>query len=255
MGLFSKKSTQKRPAAGSRPGGGLVTLTDPKSPISEAYRTIRTNLQFVGVDQAKKAILVTSAAPGEGKSTTTANLGVSMAMGGLKVVLVDSDLRRPTLHKHFGLSNTVGLSSILADQAPLTQGLQATQLPSLSVLTSGPIPPNPAEMLASARMRELCEHLRSQSDLVIFDSPPVISVSDAMVLASLADGVVLVVRAGAFPSDVARNAKAQLESVKATFLGVVLNSVDLKRDGYYYRYYYQYYYGYGYNNDSKSGGD
>jgi capsular exopolysaccharide synthesis family protein len=175
-------------------------------------------------------------------------------MGGVKTLLVDSDLRRPTLHKLFGLPNTAGLSSILADQAPLDRGLHPTQLPNLSVLTSGPIPPNPAEMLASKRMHDTVAHLAGQYDTIFFDSPPVISVSDSMVLASLVDGVVLVVRAGAFPNEVVRNAKAQLESVRANFLGVVLNSVDLRRDGYYYRYYYQYYYGYGYHTDAKNGG-
>lgn len=249
MALFEAKP--KKSTAGRR--DALITVADPKSPIAEAYRTVRTNLQFVNVDQAKKTVLVTSAAPGEGKSTTTANLGVSMAMGGVKTLLVDSDLRRPTLHKLFGLSNAAGLSSVLADQAPLGRGLHDTQLPNLSVLTSGPIPPNPAEMLASKRMHDTVEQLAGQYDMVFFDSPPVISVSDSMVLASLVDGVVLVVRAGAFPNEVVRNAKAQLESVKANFLGVVLNSVDLRRDGYYYRYYYQYYYGYGYHTDAKNG--
>ena len=251
MALFEKKP--KRPSGGRR--DPLVTVADPKSPIAEAYRTVRTNLQFVNVDQAKKTILVTSAAPGEGKSTTTGNLGVSMAMGGVKTLLVDSDMRRPTLHKLFNLPNTAGLSLVLADQAPLARGLHATQLPNLSVLTSGPIPPNPAEMLASKRMHETIEQLKSQFDMIFFDSPPIISVSDSMVLASMVDSVILVVRAGAFPNDVIRNAKVQLESVKATFLGVVLNSVDLRRDGYYYRYYYQYYYGYGYATDSKNGGN
>jgi capsular exopolysaccharide synthesis family protein len=171
----------------------------------------------------------------------------------VKTVLVDSDLRKPTLHKIFNLPNTAGLSSVLAEQAPLSKALHVTELPALSVVTAGPIPPNPAEMLASQRMRDLVETLKSQFDMVLFDSPPVISVSDAMVLSSLVDSVVLVVRAGAFPSYVSQNAKAQLESVKAKFLGVILNSVDLKRDGYYYRYYYQYYYGYGYGTDSKNG--
>ncbi len=251
MALFAKKS--KKPSGGRK--DSLVTVADPKSPIAEAYRSVRTNLQFVNVDQAKKTILITSAAPGEGKSTTTGNLGVSMALGGVKTLLVDSDLRRPTLHKLFNLPNTAGLSSTLADQAPLSRGLHATQIPNLSVLTSGPIPPNPAEMLASKRMLDMVEQLKSQYDLIFFDSPAIISVSDSMVLASLVDSVVLVVRAGAFPNDVIRNAKNQLESVKATFLGVILNSVDLRRDGYYYRYYYQYYYGYGYTTDSKNGGD
>lgn len=248
MSFFGKK--QKK--VGTRVKDPLVTVSDPKSPVAEAYRTIRTNLQFLNLDQDKKSILVTSAAPGEGKSTTTANLGVSMAMGGVKTLLVDADLRKPTLHKLFNLPNTAGLSSVLADQAPLAKGIHPTQIPSLHVLTAGPIPPNPAEMLASRRMGELYGQLRESYELLFFDSPPVISVSDATVLASLVDSVVLVVRSGAFPSDVVRQAKAQLESVKASFLGIILNSVDLKKDGYYYRYYYQYYYGYGYG--SQEGG-
>lgn len=252
MSFFSKKSNRKPTGGRKEP---LPTLSDPKSSIAEAYRTVRTNLQFVNVDQAKKTILITSAAPGEGKSTTTANLGVSMAAGSVKTLLVDSDLRRPILHKLFGLQNHFGLSTVLADQTPPSRALQATQVPNLSVLVSGPIPPNPAEMLASNRMRDLVEQLKTQYELIFFDSPPIISVSDSLVLASLAESVLLVVRAGAFPSAVAQNAKAQLEGVKANFLGIVLNSVNLKRDGYYYRYYYQYYYGYGYTTDSKNGGD
>ena len=253
MGIFARKTTQKKATtAPVRPSEALVALSDPKSPIAEAYRTVRTNLQFMNLDQSKKCFLVTSAGPGEGKSTTVANLGVTMAMAGNRTLLVDTDLRRPILHKLFAIPNTVGLTSVLAGQAKVESAIQSGRLANLYFLTSGPLPPNPAEILMAPPMADFLEFARANYDVVILDSPPVISVSDALVLGSLADGVVLVIRSGQYPYGFIRQAKSQLEGVKATLLGTVLNSVDFKHDGYYYyQYYYYHYYGYSYGSDTK----
>jgi capsular exopolysaccharide synthesis family protein len=242
MALFAKKPAPKKPTAPAEPRDPVVTVTDPKSATAEAYRTVRTNLQFTGLDQPKKSILVTSAGPGEGKSTTVANLGVTMAMAGTRTLLVDSDLRRPVLHKLFNLPNTIGLTTVLANTSAAEQSIAAARLPGLFVLPSGPIPPNPAEVLSCRRMLEFAEAAKTQYDLVLYDSPPVISLSDSLILSSYTEGVILVVKCGQYASDLIRQAKAQLEGVKASFLGVLLNSVDFRRNGYYYRYYYRYYY-------------
>jgi capsular exopolysaccharide synthesis family protein len=240
MSLLNKKPPQKKPAPGKQ-RDPIVTLAEPKSAVAEAYRTIRTNLQFANLDQAKKSIMVTSAGPGEGKSTTVANLGVTMATSGTRTLLVDSDLRRPVLHKLFNLPNTKGLTTLLTEKAPPQDALAPTRLPNLFVVPSGPLPPNPAEVLSSRGMAEFAELVKKDFDLVLYDSPPIISLSDALILSSCVEAVILVVKCGLFPHELIRQAKAQLEGVKANLVGTVLNSVNFKRDGYYYRYYYDYY--------------
>lgn len=229
----------------------MIALAYPKSAVAEAYRVVWTNLQFAKLDLSKRSIQVTSAGPREGKSTTVANLGVTMAMAGLRTLLVDSDLRKPTLHKLFGLPNTAGLTTVLADEAPPEEGILSTRLPGLFILPSGPIPPNPAEVLASRRMGEFIELAKVRFDFVLYDSPPVLPASDSLILASLAEGVILVVKCGGFPYKMIRQAKEKLEGVKANLLGILLNSVDLKRHGYHYQYYYSQYYGYGSQNGAK----
>ena len=222
----------------------LVAESDPKSPASEAYRILRTNIQFAGLDRPCRSILITSASAQEGKTTTVANFGVVLAEAGSRVCLVDSDLRRPSLHEIFGLSNSRGLTTALVEGLPFATVAQATRVPNLSVLTTGPLPPNPAEMVGSKRMRELLEGAHSDFDLLVLDSPPVIAVSDGVSLAAQCDGVILVVRVGAIPQAVVRRAVEQIETVKGRILGVLLNRVDLRRDGYYseyYRYYRSYY--------------
>ncbi len=223
----------------------LITQTDPKSAAAEAFRTLRTNIQFAGLDQPCRNIVITSAGMGEGKTTAVANFGVVTAQGGLRVCLVDSDLRRPALHRLFGLENTQGLTSALVKGLPFAEVAQPTHIPNLSILTSGPLPPNPAELVGSKRMREFLEGASSAFDLVLCDSPPVISVSDGIALAAQCDGVILVVRAGTVSHEVIRRAADQIEAVKGRILGVLLNRVDLRRDGYYYNYYryYRAYYG------------
>jgi len=225
----------------------LIAQTEPKSAASEAYRMLRTNIQFAGLDQPARNIVFTSAAPGEGKTTSVANFAVVAAEAGSRVCLIDSDLRRPALHRLFGLQNGRGLSTALLHGFPLAELAQPTATSRLSVLTSGPPPPNPAELVGSRRMRELFESAVPDFDLVLCDSPPVISVTDGIALAAQCDGVVLVIRAGMVAHEALRRAAEQIEAVKSRILGVVLNSVDLRREGQYkyYRYYrsYQGYYG------------
>ena len=224
----------------ARPAGPSQTLVahlDPKSPAAEAYRTLRTSIQFAGLDHKCRSIVVTSSSPGEGKSTTVANFGVVLAQTGSRVCLVDSDLRRPTLHRIFGLPNTRGLTTALLDGQPLSAVAEPTSVSNLSVVTSGPLPPNPAELVGSNRMREALEAATGDYDMILLDSPPVVSVADAVALATFADGVVMVVQTGKVPHEVIRRATGQILAVKGRILGVVMNGVNLKRDGYYYDYY------------------
>ncbi|HEX2439047.1 MAG TPA: CpsD/CapB family tyrosine-protein kinase [Methylomirabilota bacterium] len=215
----------------------LVAHLEPKSAAAEAYRTLRTSIQFAGLDHKCRSIVVTSSSPGEGKSTTVANFGVVVAQTGARVCLIDSDLRRPTLHRIFGLGNSRGLTTALLEGLSLTEVAQPTNVPNLWVLTSGPLPPNPAELVGSNRMREALETAVADFDLILLDSPPVVSVADAVALATFADGVVMVVQTGKVPHEVIRRATSQILAVKGRILGVVMNGVNLKRDGYYYDYY------------------
>ncbi len=206
----------------------LITISDPRSPISEAYRTLRTNLDFAGLDRALKTLVVTSAGVGEGKSTTLANLAVVSAQAGRRVILVDADLRRPTLHEIFGLDNRVGLTTAMMDEAALASPpFQPTAVEGLSVLTSGPLPPNPAELMGSRRMEEVIAALARQADQVLFDTPPVVAVTDAAVLATRVDGVLLVISAGKTRREVARTAVQRLRQINARLVGTVLTNVPL----------------------------
>ncbi|AZN38593.1 CpsD/CapB family tyrosine-protein kinase [Paenibacillus albus] len=216
----------------------LISFVEPKSPISEAYRSLRTNIDFSSIDDNIQVIMVTSATPGEGKSTTIANLAVVYAQADRKVVLIDADMRRPTAHHTFSVSNRRGLSTILSRQCDIEESVQSTEIPNLSIIPSGPVPPNPAEMLASKRMSALIEQLREQFDVVLIDTPPTLAVTDAQIVSTKCDGSLLVLEAGKVKSDMVLKAKQQLTQVNARILGVVLNSVKQKNgDGYYY---YQY---------------
>jgi succinoglycan biosynthesis transport protein ExoP len=228
---------------GDSPAEKLITVRHPKSPISEAYRVMRTNLQFSTLDQPVRSLVVTSPNPMEGKSTTLANLGVVMAQSGKSVVLVDSDLRRPMLHKIFQISNRDGLTSVLLQDEPLVDGhLQETGVENLRVLTSGPLPPNPSELLGSQRMHHLIEQLEREADVVIFDTPPALPVTDAAVLATQTDGVLVVADAGKTRRSVAQQAVENLRNVGANLLGAAVNRLSPRRSGGYYYYYYYYYY-------------
>jgi non-specific protein-tyrosine kinase len=214
---------------GSAPDSALITLRDPSSAAAEAYRTLRTNLLFSSLDRPLRTLLATSSAPNEGKSTTLANLAVTMAQAEQSVLLVDCDLRRPGLHTLFGLPNDDGLTSAILAQADGPLPIQATSVPGLRLLTSGPLPPRPADLLGSRRMGALIERLRGEADIVLFDTPPVVAVTDAAVLAPRVDGVLLVLHAGQTRRDRARESRQILEKVKANIVGVVLNGAKLER--------------------------
>lgn len=214
----------------------LVTLADPRSPAAEAYRSLYLNLTFSGQEQSLRTLLVTSAGPDEGKSTTLANLAVVAAQMGRKVILVDCDLRQPRQQELFGLRNEQGVSSLATGQASWQTASQTVgEVPGLQVLTSGPLPVSPTQVLASRRMEELIGELAAQADLVLFDSPPVVAVSDASVLATKVDGVLLVLNAGQTKRDYARRAKEALEKVHARIVGAVLTNApaDAALQGYY----------------------
>lgn len=201
----------------------LITVTNPRSPISEAFRTLRTNLEFSSLDHPLHTMVVTTAASEEGKSITLANLAVIMAEGGKRVILVDCDLRRPALHDIFGVPNDEGLTTMLRDDAALNDPpLQEIGIEGLSLLSSGPLPANPAVLLGSRRMREVIATLRERADLVLFDAPPVVAVTDAAVLAAQTDGVLLVLRAGSTRREYAQRAKELLEKVNVRIIGAVL---------------------------------
>ena len=214
----------------------LITQLNPRSPIAEQYRTLRTNLEFSSVDHPLKSILVTSSSPSEGKSMTTANLAVVYAQQGLKVLLIDADLRKPTVHYTFRLDNLRGLSNILVNEATIEDTAYSTGIGNLDVISSGPIPPNPSELLGSKRMEGLIQEASSSYDLIIFDTPPVLAVTDAQILGNVVDGTILVVRSGQTEYELAIKAKEALEPARAKLLGTVLNDREKTSTTNYYYY-------------------
>ena len=216
----------------------LITLVDPSSPISEQYRTIRTNIQFASsADKQIKTIVVTSSGPGEGKSTTSANLAVVFAKSGQRLLLVDADMRKPTVYKTFSLNNASGLSTVLSTSTSVLEAAQKTVIDNLSVLTSGPKPPNPSELLGSARMNQVMEEAKNLYDVVVFDMPPVVAVTDAQIMASKADGTILVVRENVARKESLTKARDLLNMVQARIIGVVYNGAEHSKDSGYYYYY------------------
>ncbi len=213
-------------------------IKHPRSPVSEAFRSLRTNLDYTNVDQTVKKVLVSSAGPGEGKTTVAVNLAIIMAQGGKRVLLIDADMRRPRIHAIFGLSNRVGLSTLFRGKMPLRSACHRVEgLNHLYVIPSGSLPPNPNELLASSRMEGILEEASREADLIILDSPPAL-VADYLVLAAKADGVLLVLQPGRTRADAAFAMLEQLERVKARALGVILNKIP--RNSYYYGGYYHY---------------
>jgi capsular exopolysaccharide synthesis family protein len=220
----------------------LITHFAPKSPVAEAYRTLRTNIQFISPDKPVKTLMTTSSNPKEGKSTTIANLAIALAQMDTKVVLLDTDFRRPIVHSLFNIKREPGLTSVLLEQKQIEDIIHKTEIENLFVIPCGIIPPNPSELLGSNRMKEAIARLKGMFDLVLFDSPPIIAVTDAQVLGSEVDGVVLVVQEGKTRKHDVIKAKELLDNVKATVFGVVQNIIDIQRKYVYYYYYYYYYY-------------
>jgi non-specific protein-tyrosine kinase len=206
----------------------LSTLTDPRSPAAEAYRTLRTNLEFSSLDHPLRSLLVTSPADNADKVVTLANLAVIMAEGGRKVVLVDGDLRKPELHQVFGVGNVSGLSELLLANGPIGNvPLQDSGIENLSLLTSGQLPQNPSVLIGAKQMTEVIAALSEQADLVLLNAPPVIAVTDAALLASQVDGTLLVIRAGSTQREHVQRAKALLDKVNARLVGAVLSNASL----------------------------
>lgn len=216
----------------------FITHYDSRSPVSEAYRAIRTNLQFAGAGKQLKTLVFTSAIPGEGKSTTVANLAIAMGQDDKRSLLIDCDMRKPVVHRRFGLLNR-GLSNCFAEDLPLKEVIQADVFPNLDVVTSGPVPPNPAELLGSKKMKALLQEAAEDYDYVFLDMPPVLAVTDAVLMSSQVDGTVLILGSGDISPDEGKQAQSVLEKVHANILGVILNKVPQHhKSGYYYYYYY-----------------
>jgi len=216
----------------------LITHKNPKSPMAEAYRTLRTNLGFAAVDKSYRSIMMSSSNPQDGKSTTIANLAVALAQAGHKVIIVDCDLRKPVLHSIFEVDNNYGITNYLLKKMSLDDVIHTGIVDQLSLITSGPIPPNPAELLGSERTKSLWPTLLETYDYVLIDAPPVLAVADASILASQVDGVILVVRSGNTRIDLAQEAKEQLQKANATIIGAVLNQYKMNTKDHHYYYYY-----------------
>lgn len=219
--------------------GNLITLVNPSSLVSEQFKTLRTNIQFTMVDQKLKTLVITSAAPNAGKSTVSANLAVTFALQGLKVLLVECDLRRPSVHKSFHVSNIKGLTNLLTDtEARIEDNLVASEQENLSLLLSGPLPPNPAELLGSNRMSQLQAELENHFDLIIFDTPPLLGFTDGQIMAGRSDGTIFVIRHGVALKENMLKANEILKRVNANVLGAVYNfAPQSTQDMSYYDYY------------------
>jgi capsular exopolysaccharide synthesis family protein len=213
----------------------FIVEKKPQSIIAEAYRTLRTNIQYSSFDKEIRTIVVTSSEPGEGKSTTSGNLALSFAQAEKRTIIIDCDLRKPALHKQFRISNLVGLSDVLIGKEKINVAVHKYN-DYLSVLPSGKLPPNPAEMLASKSMSRLLQELREYFDIIILDSAPLHAVTDAQILSTKADGVIVVVRAEKTKRNTVIESKSLLDKVGANILGVVLNGVENSRKKYYYYY-------------------
>ncbi|WP_420830498.1 CpsD/CapB family tyrosine-protein kinase [Bacillus piscicola] len=215
----------------------LTTWTDPKSPVSELYRTIRTNIQYAAVERPIQSLLITSPGPEEGKSTTVANLAVTMAQQGKNTLIVDADLRKPTVHYTFRTMNAQGLTNFLTHQARFGEVIQSTEIDHLYILPSGPIPPNPAELLSAKKMEQFLHEAKEEFDIVLFDAPPVLPVTDAQVLAGYCDASILVLKSGKTDIQAGQKAKDLLAKADANMIGTILNQRKINQKHQYYYYY------------------
>lgn len=216
----------------------LIVQKDPKSCISESYRVLRTNIQFYNFEKQYKTILITSSGIGEGKSTVISNLAVAMAQSGGKVLLLEADFRRPTIYKFFNLSNKKGLTDILVSGYDnYKEFIQGTEIDNLDIITSGPIPPNPSELLGSHSMKNFLEAVKNEYDVILIDSPPAGTITDAAVLSTIADGVMLLVSSGKASIESVKRAQESLQKVNANIIGAILNNVRIDNNDYYYKYY------------------
>ncbi|MGF3195687.1 CpsD/CapB family tyrosine-protein kinase [Facklamia sp. P13055] len=228
-------------------GISLITYTSPQSINAEQFRAIRTNIEFAQVDRKLKSLLISSCIPAEGKSTVSANLAVVMAQTEKKVLIVDADMRKPTLHRTFRIDNKEGLSTLIANpEVKFNQVVQHNPETGLYLLPCGPIPPNPSELLGSARMTSIMHELNQYFDLIIYDTPPITAVADPQILATRVDGILMVLRYGYVRREEVRQAKEILDNVNANILGYVMNGVPREEGSGYYSYY-----GYGYGHDSE----
>ena len=238
---------------------GPVTKVEPRSPVSESYRSLRTNVMFANAARKLRRIVVTSPTPQDGKTTISTNLAIILAQGGQKVTLVDADMRRPRVHAVFGLDNKQGLSALFLKQVAMEEAILSTGIPNLGIIPSGAVPPNPAELLSSIRMEELLYEIQTTSETVIIDTPPVLSVTDSSVLIPYIDGILLVVQVGQTHNSAITQAVDNLRQVGANIVGLVVNGIKFSgsRYSYYYRsrYYSNYYhYSYSYSLDGKKKG-
>lgn len=227
------KKKQHKPKKLAR---NLIVHNDKKSVISEQFRTIRSNIKFSMADKDLKTILITSAGMGEGKSTVAVNIAAAFAQEGKKILLIDGDMRKPVVHHTFGIKNTCGLSNVLSKQNELSEAIQDTKVPGLDIITSGIIPPNPSELLASRQLDNIVQTLKDEYDLIIFDAPPVLSVTDAQILSNKCDGTILVISSGKTEKANIVKAKELLTLSKATIIGAVLNNAKMEKGHYYYYY-------------------
>lgn len=245
MGLFKKKRVQSMDSMLN--GVNLPVMDKPQSVIAEQFKTIKTNINFMGIDKSMKTVAFISANISEGKSTVSANVAVASALEGKRVLMIDADFRRPTLHSTFNVSNRVGLTNLLTDDTwrqDVATMVQATRIPNLEVLTVGNAGSTVVKALSSQRMHDVVEMFKNQYDLVVLDVPPILEVTDTQIVASMLDGVVLVVRAGSTPKAAVRRTVEMLEISKANLLGYVLNDVSAADDDGY-----GYGYGYGYGEE------
>ncbi len=227
------QNTQEESLMISRSANHLVCLKQPQSPAAEAYRTLRTNIKFTSFDKELKSILVTSANAGEGKTTTIINLAIVMAQSEQRVLLIDADLRKPTIHQNISLSNHAGLSNFLINQVELDEVIQTIDDLGLHVITSGQQPPNPVELLNSKKMAEFLEQVKERYDIILIDTPPLLPVTDAQVLSRQVDGVLLVISSGKSLGDHVKKAKNLLEHVGGVIIGTILNKKKATVSSYY----------------------